>query len=111
MAIVTKVIQPGNRQQSTLSGYVRMEEANNRIVIDDGSGNKIVMGTLPNGLGFGVGYFDSNGALIRKDTGDQINFYDPSTGKNYLRAGRLPDNTYGWDVAAEGYNVEDVYGV
>lgn len=74
-------------------------------------GNAIVQGKLPGDLGYGTAYYNSDNDLVRVDTADQINFYDPATGKNFMRIGRLPDGTYGWDIAAEGYDVEDVYDV
>jgi hypothetical protein len=52
---------------------------------------------------------NGNGALIKEfDIANGVEkYYDATSGKNYMQAGTLPDNTGGWAIADIGYNVSD----
>jgi hypothetical protein len=77
-----------------------------RIINTDGS--YITMGVIPDTDGeFGFAFFSASGDLIRKITAFTDFAYDVDTGKNIMQTNKLPDGTYGWVVAAPGYDVED----
>lgn len=49
MAIQTKITQPGNTQTSTLGGQIRIDDGNGRLVVYDGTYNRLILGTWPDG--------------------------------------------------------------
>ena len=51
--------------------------------------------------------YNNSGQLIYKNNFTTQFWYNATTGKNVMQAGLLPDGTYGWAVAAAGYNVSD----
>lgn len=89
-------------------------------------GSYVTLGLIPDGgTDFGIAFFDVNGNIISKNTGsveymyDSNNnliskntgetqfIYDANTGKNIMQIGKLPDDTYGFAVAATGFDVAD----
>ena len=68
-------------------------------------------GTLNFGLlsdgSLGIQVQDTTGYILFEMTGQTWFWYDKTTGKNVMQVGLLPDGTYGWAVAASGYNVSD----
>lgn len=77
--------------------------------INNTDGSYITIGVIPNNGGFGFAFFDSSNNLVSKDTGVTEYVYDVSTGKNNMQLKKLPNGTYGFAVAASGYNVADGY--
>lgn len=92
-------------------------------------GSYVTLGLIPDGgTDFGIAFFssvgnliskntgtvesmyDTNGNLISQNTGETQSIYDPTTGKNVMQIGKLPDGTYGFAVAAIGFNVADGIG-
>lgn len=94
-------IQP--RQMGT--GVLRGTQ---RVISTDGS--YITIGEIPDSDGeFGIAFFSADGDIISKQIAETHYIYDRNTGKNIIQVGKLPDNTYGWAVAKEGYDVEDAF--
>ena len=56
---------------------------------------------------YGMQTLDPNGNILFEMSGETWYWYDPSTGKNNMQVGLLPDGTYGMAVAKYGYNVSD----
>lgn len=52
---------------------------------------------------------DSSAYTLFTMNGATWYWYDKTTGKNVMQVGLLPDGTYGWAVAASGYNVSQGY--
>lgn len=110
-----QIINEFNRQDTTLANKTPLD------LYSDGSSNRYAVGYLQNGWGAGknvgikvsqpgvevTGAADSQ--LLYKYDLSTMFFYDASTGKNVMQIGLLPDGTYGWAVAAKGYNVADGY--
>ena len=95
----TGFVSPQLLQTGTLRGT-------QRIVNQDGS--YITLGVIPNSNGeFGIAFFDKNNTIQAKITALTDYKYNPSTGKNYLQTGKLPDGSYGTAWATDGYNVSD----
>lgn len=70
-------------------------------------GSVVGMGPIPGESDSGFFTLDSLGRLVSKQVGATQYVYDPTTGKNIMQIGKLPDGTYGWAVAAAGFNVAD----
>lgn len=87
---MAEIIHTGQNQVGTLGGQVRLEEGNGRLVVYKDNKRVIQIGILDSGE---VG----------------IDWYDADTGKNYMRAGELPDDTGGFVVAKPGYNVDELF--
>lgn len=70
----------GKKQDVSLEGGVRIEHDNNRIV------------------------YTNNGAIMRADYAEYTAFYDPATGGEVMRLGKLLDGRYGisWYDPATG---------
>ncbi len=66
----------------------------------------INFGLLSNG-NLGMQAQDTSGYVLFEMDGQTWYWYDKTTGKNVMQVGLLPDGTYGWAVAASGYNVAD----
>lgn len=82
------------------------------IIVTNADGSKVGMGSIPDGSGdFGFFAQDLNGNLLYKIVGSTQYIYDitqnPHT--NVMQAMKLPDGSYGWAVAATGFNVSDGY--
>lgn len=96
--------------------------------IQNTDGSYVTLGLIPDGgTDFGIAFFNSSGVIISKNTGAVETIYDSSgnmisqntgetqfiydgnTGKNVMQIGKLPDDTYGFAVAATGDNVADGY--
>lgn len=119
-------LQTGNTRGTQVIGHgdTKIDGANNRItvggIILDGNSNTITtqnadgstlgMGLIP-GSSTETGFFslDTSGNLIMKIVNGTRYIYNPTTSKNVLQDGKLPDSTYGWSVAADGYNVAEGY--
>lgn len=71
-----------------------------------GTTGNIGFGVLADG-NLGMQVTDSSGFVLFKMEGQTWYWYDKTTGKNVMQVGLLPDGTYGWAVAATGYNVSD----
>lgn len=76
-------------------------------IIAGTDGAKIVLGLIPNTTDFGIAFYDASGNLVKKFVGATGYVYNPTTGKNVWQDGKLPDSTYGFANAADGYNVSD----
>lgn len=73
-------------------------------------GSKITLGIIPGTNNeFGIAKFDPQGNLISKDIGSTRFVYDLDTNKNIIQDGELPDGTYGFVVAKEGFDVSEVF--
>jgi len=70
--------------------------------------SKITIGIIPGTNNeFGIAIFDPDGNLIRKWVGATGYVYDPSSSKNTMQDGKLPDDSYGLATANEGFDVDD----
>ena len=49
MAIVTKKKYSGQQSTAVLDGKLRIEEGNNRLLLNDGEVNRLIIGKAPNG--------------------------------------------------------------
>lgn len=87
---------------------VQIDSANNRIQINDKSGNILTFGIQKDGT-FGITFSDSTGYVLRKITFDQDNFQDKKNNVNVMRSGAMPDGTYGIVTAKTGVNVADLF--
>lgn len=87
---------------SVLSGTNRGQQR-----INSTNGSYMLLGLQNNNVDFGIGFYDRTGSLISKNLGPTQYVYDKTTGKNVIQIGLLPDSTYGFAVAAPGYNVAD----
>jgi hypothetical protein len=63
------------------------------------------MGSIPNTTEFGFFSLDASGNLVMKIVNGTLYVYDPSSGKNTVQVGKLPDSTYGAAGANTGFNV------
>lgn len=70
------------------------------------SSGTIYFGLLSDG-NLGIQVQDTTGYILFEMTGQTWFWYDKTTSKNVMQVGLLPDGTYGWAVAASGYNVSD----
>lgn len=108
MAITKKITQPGNGQFSTLSGQIRIEQGNNRFVVQDvDSGAIIAFGSTPDG--FGAAYYDENGALAKTENGKRELRYRTDNSAYYI-SGTLPDASRGDVYSKDGVDVRNVFG-
>jgi len=55
----------------------------------------------------GMTLADNSGFTLFTMNGQTWSWYDKSSGKNVMQIGLLPDGSYGFAVAAYGYNVSD----
>lgn len=123
-----RVSKPGiNVNNAGTSGLIYQSDYSTNTWYD-GSGNPVIQqGLLPSGnygmeATTGTGSFtfgtltdgtlgiqsqDSNGNVLFEMNGSTWYWYDITTGKNVMQVGLLPDGSYGWAVAASGYNVSD----
>lgn len=87
---------------NTLSGVSR---GTSTWISTDGS--KMLIGNLPNNE-FGIAFYNPQGVLVTKYVGPTRFVYNPSDSNvNVMQDGKLPDNTYGWHIAAPTKNVAD----
>lgn len=49
MAIQTKKSYSGQKSTEVLDGHVRVETGNNRLMMNDGQTNRLIIGKAPNG--------------------------------------------------------------
>lgn len=77
------------------------------VTMTAADGSVVGMGQIPGGTDFGFFALDSSARLVFKQISSTQYVYDPTTGKNIMQIGKLPDGTYGWAVAAAGLNVAD----
>lgn len=76
--------------------------------IQNTDGSYITIGVIPDTDNeFGIAYFAADGDLIFKQLGLTSYLYDPTTGKNVMQIGQLPDDSYGWAVATTDHDVAD----
>lgn len=99
----------------------RLNAMLNQSVLSDGVNRRMLIGYQKDGWGSGKDFgikISKPGVDVLDATDSQLLFkmdietwywYDANTSKNVLQVGRLEDGFYGWDVAAEGYNVSEVY--
>lgn len=107
-------LQTGNTRGTQIVGYggAKIDGANNRIVVTNpADGTSVGMGIIPGSTTNEFGFFTLNsaGQVVEKTINGTRYIYNPTTGKNVLQDGKLPDATYGWAVAADGFNVADGY--
>lgn len=103
----------GSMRGVTTVGYgnTKIDGTNNTITIGNQStGFSISLGVIQNstsGEGVGFSITDSTNFNLFKMDGQTWFWYDPSTKKNVMQVGLLPDGSYGWAVSAPGFNVSD----
>lgn len=49
MAVIKSITYKGQKKTDTLNSRVRIEQGNGRIVVHDGTNNRILIGALPDG--------------------------------------------------------------
>ena len=89
-----------------LGQNVQISGTEGNIVFLNGGNKSIQIGLLTDGKE-GLQFLDDTGFVVAEFTGSTWYWYDKSSGKNIMQIGLLPDGTYGWAVAAPGYNVAD----
>lgn len=104
-------------------GNINIDGSNDQITITSTSNSSVLaLGVLSNTAiqtgvatsslstatnGFGMSIADSTGYILFELNGETWLWYDKTTGKNVMQVGLLPDGSYGWAVAAKGFNVSD----
>ncbi len=89
-----------------------LSAGNGSVVLDElgltaqASNGTISLGSISGG-NLGMQVTDTSGYVLFEMTGQTWFWYDKTTNKNVMQVGLLPDGTYGWAVAASGYNVAD----
>jgi hypothetical protein len=90
-------------------------------VFADENNKRMLLGFQKDGWGAGKDFgikISKEGVDVTSATDEQLlfkmdmqtwYFYDPTTGKNYMQFGILPDGVGGLDVAAPGYDVSEAY--
>jgi len=104
--IEVKKTYNGDKSTSALSGQLRIEEANSRMVLHDGSVYRMETGAFDDGT-YGFKFSDPSGFLLFKTDGVTWFWYDKTTQKNVMQVGKLPDGSYGIAVAKPGSDVSD----
>ena len=109
--ILPRQVSTGSMRGTQTVGYgnTKIDGSNNRITIAAPDGSSVGMGSIPGSTENEYGFFSLNaeGELIMKIVLGTWYVNDPSTDKNVMQSGILPDDSIGWAVAAEGYNVSD----
>ena len=93
-------------------GGAKIDGANNRIVITNPADNtSIGMGIIPGSTTNEFGFFalDEDGNVIMKIVNGTRYIYDPTTDKNVMQDGKLPDGTYGLVTVIPGADVSEVF--
>lgn len=91
-----------------LNEWARLISAETRVrTIKADDGSVIGMGQIPGTEEIGFFSLDPDGNLVSKWVGATLYWYDLDTGKNNIQVGLLPDGTYGWFIAAKGFNVDE----
>lgn len=90
-------------------------------VFSDGSNKRMIIGFQKDGWGAGQDFgikVSIPGIDVTKATDAQLlfkmdlatwSYYDPSTGKNFMQVGVLPNGVGGIAVAKPGYNVSEAF--
>lgn len=112
--IIPRQISSGSTRGTQKVGYgnTEIDGSNNRIVITNPvDGTSVGIGTIPGSTTNELGFFalDEDGNVVMKIVGPTRYILDIENSKNVMQDGKLPDGTYGWAVAKEGYNVGDAY--
>lgn len=108
------------QQAAALNGIIdRLNSMLKSQTFSDGSNRRMIIGYQKDGWGTGqdfgikvsVAGVDVNRAadseLLFKMDLETWYFYDAGTQKNIMQIGKLPDDTYGWAIAKEGYDVSE----
>jgi hypothetical protein len=105
MATVT---HRGKKQDKSLEGSIRVEYDNGRVVYTlEG-----VIRRIDDALA--TYYYNEDGDLIavngiQTDGRVALSNFDPTTGNEIYRNGKLPDDSYGWIVAKDGESIQDAF--
>lgn len=124
--IATSGVLPGNTDIQINGNAVVISGRSRAIVVTNTDGVIVNLGALASGFGISVTdtsglvfKISSSGGVLQLSVVDGSSFtlftldgstwkwYDKTTNKNVMQVGKLPDNTYGWAVAATGQNVAD----
>lgn len=110
--VLPRQLSTGSTRGTQTVGYgnTKIDGTNNTISIENPSTNvNINVGVIAGSTGSGVGLsvVDDSGFTLFKMDGPTWFWYDKTTKKNIMQIGLLPDGSYGWAVAAPGYNVAD----
>lgn len=92
------------------NGGTVIDGNNNRITITNPTNNtSLGMGAIPGSTTNEFGFFslDASGNVVMKIVNGTMYVYDIINNKNVMQTGKLPDSSYGWAVAATGFNVSD----
>jgi len=84
---IESVTTPGQGLVSSLNGQIQLEESQGRLTVYDPISNKPL--TAVDSFGFRV--------------------FDPATGKEPARLGRMPDGSVEVVIAKPGFGIEDIY--
>ncbi len=109
-------------QIATLNGVIRrLNEVLKGQIFSDGTNKRMIIGFQKDGWGPGKDFgikISIEGSDVTTATDQQLlfkmdlktwSFYDPTTHKNFMQFGVMPDGTGGITVVESGYNVLDVY--
>lgn len=106
---MAEVTERGKRKDNALQGTVRIEYDNDRIVFTAGG---VVIAEYASDH---TSYFDpaTGGEVMRMgkllDDKYGVSWFDPATGRELMRAGIMPDDSAAWVTAKDGETVEDIY--
>lgn len=96
--------------QSVGQGNMKLDGANNRILIGNPTSGSVGMGIIPNTDNeFGFFALDIANRLIFKIVDGTLYMYDAETGDNTLQMGIMPDGTTALAIAKEGYSVDEAF--
>ena len=111
---------PASQQIASINSIIdRLNQMLSQVVLSDGANRRMFIGYQKDGWGSGKDFgikISIPGVDVLTATDSQLLFkmdiatwywYDATTQKNVMQAGKLPDSTYGWAVAAPNFNVAD----
>lgn len=111
--VLPRQLSTGSTRGTQTVGYgnTKIDGTNNTITIENPTTDVtislgVIQGSIT-GSGVGLSISNANNFNLFKMDGQTWYWYSPTTGKNVMQVGLLPDGSYGWAVAAPGYNVSD----
>lgn len=118
-------VPPAASQQQQIAAINRVIDIINgfqqQIVFADGQNKRMLIGYQKDGWGAGKDFgikISKEGVDVLSATDDQLLFkmditswffYDPTTAKNFMEFGVLPDGDGGMIVMKDGYNVSEAF--
>ncbi len=89
-------------------GNIVLNGETGTVSIKTEDGSTVSLGNIDNGND-GLSISDENGFELFRLTGSTWYWYDKTYKVNVMQIGKLPDGKYGFAVAKQGFNVEDIF--